>query len=154
LGKWRLFTSFNGGFGQFFICFFLDFWSQIYSTPLSFSRHALLSPALRRRLSLLPEVLVMPVIGVRRVTCTRQRAFCFLVRVMATLRHFLAVLDGVGATVADLRLGGVYCWRVSSTRRRSWRSPPLPFCRQLCFWVSALCCVSSCFLLYSLFVYC
>jgi hypothetical protein len=41
------------------------------------------------------------------MTCTRQRAFCFLACVMATLRHFLAMLDRVEATVADLRLGGV-----------------------------------------------
>jgi len=49
----------------------------------------------------------MPVIGVQRVTYTRQKAFCFLAHVMATHRHFLAVLDGVGATVADLWLGCV-----------------------------------------------
>jgi len=77
LGKWRPFVSFNGGFGQFFIYFFLDFRSQIYSTPLLFPRHA-------------------PVVGVRRVAYTRQRAYCFLMRVMATLHHFLAVLDGDG----------------------------------------------------------
>jgi len=88
--------SFNGGFSIFFICFFLDFRSQIYSTPLLFSRHALLSRVLRRCLLPLPEAPVMSVVGVRRVAYTRQRAYCFLTRVMATLRHFLAVLDGDG----------------------------------------------------------
>jgi hypothetical protein len=96
LGKWRLFVSFNDGFGQFFICFFLDFRSQVYSTPLLFSRHAPLSHVLHRCLLLLPEALVILVFGVRRVACTRQRAYCFLTRVIATLGHFMAVLDGDG----------------------------------------------------------
>jgi hypothetical protein len=48
----------------------------------------------------------MLVVGARRVANTRQRAYCFLTRVMATLRLFLAELDGDGATKADLQLGG------------------------------------------------
>jgi hypothetical protein len=96
LGKWRPFVSFNGGFGQFFIYFFLDFRSQIYSTPLLFPRHAPFNRVLRRHLLPLHEAQVMPVVGVRRVAYTRQRAYCFLMRVMATLHHFLAVLDGDG----------------------------------------------------------
>jgi hypothetical protein len=77
LGKWRPFVSFNDGFGQFFIYFFLDFQSQIYSTPLLFPRHALLSRVLRRRLLSLPEAQVMLVVEVRLMAYTRQRAYCF-----------------------------------------------------------------------------
>jgi hypothetical protein len=54
-GKWRPFVSFNGGVGLFFNCFSSTFRSQIYSTPLFFSRHAPLSNVHRRRPLLLPE---------------------------------------------------------------------------------------------------
>jgi hypothetical protein len=71
VGKWRPFVSFDGGFGQTSQLFFVDFWSQIYSTPLLLSRHAPLSRILLRRPPPLPEALVTPIAGIRRVACTR-----------------------------------------------------------------------------------
>jgi hypothetical protein len=85
---------FNGGFGQILQLLSIVVWCQIYATPLLFSRHAPPSRVLRRRPLLPPEAWLSPVVRVRRVVCTRQRALCSLVRVTATLRSFLAMRGG------------------------------------------------------------
>jgi hypothetical protein len=113
------FVSPSGGFWPvFFQGLFQFFWSQIYSTLLFFSRHAPLSLVLRRRPFPLPEARVTSFFGYRRVACTRQRGLCSLVRVKATLHHFMAVLVGDGGYGGGSTAGCSWWWRVFPTCRR------------------------------------
>jgi hypothetical protein len=103
----RFFVSsskcFFGWFSLFFVSYFL---SQIYAcSPISI-RHAPLSRVLRRRPLLLPVAQVTPIVRVRCVACTRQRALCSLPRVTGMFHHFLALHGGEGVTAAVLRLYG------------------------------------------------
>jgi hypothetical protein len=59
-----------------FHCFSSDFLSQIYARPPISARHTSLSRVPRRHPLLLPVAQVTPIVGVWRVTCTRQRALC------------------------------------------------------------------------------
>jgi len=147
VGIWQPFVSPNGGFWHTSSTVFSIFRSQIYSTPLFFSRHAPLSLVLRRCPLPLSEVRVTSIVGDWRVVCTRQRGLCSLARVKATLHHFLAVLVGDGATVADLRLGAAGDGACLPRAAVSGGLRPCLLCRLLCFLVfSALCCCEfSCF---------
>lgn len=112
----------------FFNCFSSTFWSQIYLTPLLFSRHAPLSRIPCYRLLLPPEAQVTSIVGVQRVVCTRQRALCSLTRVTTTLRLFLTVHGG-----ADLRLGGTSDDMCPPRTAVSSKLNPYLFCQQLDF---------------------
>jgi hypothetical protein len=71
-----------------FLRFLLHFWSQIYTTPLFFPRHAPSNHAPRHLPLQSPEAWATVVVGVRRVACTRQRARCSLACVTATPHFF------------------------------------------------------------------
>jgi hypothetical protein len=154
VGIWWPFVSPNGGFWPASSTVFSIFWSQIYSTPLFFSRHAPLSLILRHRPLPLPEARVTSIVGDRLVACTRQRGLCSLARVKATLHLFWPCSLGTGATVADLRLGAAGDGACLPRAAISGGIRPCLLCRLLCFLVFSVCVVvNSLVSLYSLAVY-
>jgi len=90
LGEVAAVRVFQWWFWPFLHSFSSSFRSQIYTTPLLFSRHAPLSLVPSRRLLLPPVARFTPAVRVRQVVCMRQRAICYLAHVTATLRLFLA----------------------------------------------------------------
>jgi hypothetical protein len=133
-------------FGQFFFTFFFDFQSQIYTSPPPSVYHAPPSHVPRRLPPLTLQDPVISVVDDRRVAPTRLDALCSVVRVRATLRLFLAVLDGIGFYGVGSLSGWPRRRRVSFTRHRPvcrlfphWRQFDLDVFLPLCFGVFSFC---------------
>lgn len=97
LEEWRAIVLSVGScfWPVFFSLFFFDFESQIYTSPPFSDYHAPPSHVPRRLPPLTLQALVITVVGDRRVAPTCLEAFCFVMRVRATLRLFLAMLGGI-----------------------------------------------------------
>jgi hypothetical protein len=109
----------------------------------------------RLRPHLLLEAHVTLIVGARRVVFTRQRAFCSLARVTATLRLFWPCTVGMGSTVSDLRRGATGDGACPPCAAVSGEVNPVSTAGSL-FWVFFyfVCCVFLLFLQYSLSMYC
>lgn len=133
-------------FWPFLHLFSSSFRSQNYTTPLLFSRHAPLSRVPHHRPLMPTEARFMPVVRVRPVVYTPQRALCSLARVTATLRFFFAVRGGAVIN-GGWSLARWHRWRRVLPRAAvCGRVHPCLFCRLPGFCVFYLfVCVFSCF---------
>jgi hypothetical protein len=107
---------------------------KIYTPPVFILWHAPPSGVHRRRPLQMPEAQATAVLGSRRVDGTRLNACRSSARVLATFHLFWPCTTLVGVYGGRSSAGWYRGRRVSSTRRRLRRIPPLFYCRQL-LWV-------------------